>query len=85
MRDLRDEVVALIDEGSQRAEFDVPDSQLTALAILGAIRMTAVVGNRMGGSAKRLSDLLLGGLARRDDPRPELKRNEQSFMLGEAS
>jgi AcrR family transcriptional regulator len=85
MRDLRDEVVALIDDGSRRAEFEVADSQLTALAILGAIRMTAVVGNGTGASARRLSDLLLGGLARRDDPRPELKRNEQSFMVGEAS
>jgi AcrR family transcriptional regulator len=85
MRDLRDEVVALIDDGSRRAEFEVADSQLTALAILGAIRMTAIVGNRTGASAKRLSDLLLGGLARRDEPRPELKRTQRPLMVGEAS
>ena len=82
MRDLRDSVVALLDEGSRRAEFDVADSQLTALAILGAIRMTAIVGHRSGASAKRLSDLLLCGLARRDVEAPELKRIERPLMVG---
>jgi hypothetical protein len=81
MRDLRDELVALLKEGASRGEFEVADSELAALAILGAIRMTAVVGNPSGASARRLSDLLLGGLGRRV-ARPSLNLVEQRRAAG---
>jgi AcrR family transcriptional regulator len=85
MRDLRDEVVSLIEEGNRRGEFDTTDAQLAALAILGAIRMAAIVGSGTGGSSKRLSDLLLGGLARRTDPGASLARPAQALAIGGAS
>ncbi len=81
MRDLRDELVALLKEGASRGEFEVADSEVAALAILGAIRMTAVVGNPSGASARRLSDLLLGGLGRRV-ARPSLNLVEQRRAAG---
>jgi TetR/AcrR family transcriptional repressor of mexJK operon len=86
MRDLRDEVVSLIDEGNRRGEFDAADAQLAALAILGAIRMTALVGAGTSASSKRLSDLLLGGLARRTERAGiPLGRAEQALAIGGAS
>ncbi len=84
MRDLRDEVVALIDEGSDSGEFEAADNQLAALAILGAARMTAIVGNGTGASSKRLSDLLLGGLARRGQPDTS-RQVAEAIAIGGAS
>ncbi|NNM73473.1 TetR/AcrR family transcriptional regulator [Enterovirga aerilata] len=85
MRDLRDEVVSLIEEGNRRGEFDAADPQLAALAILGAVRMAAIVGGGTGASSKRLSDLLLGGLARREEPHCSSERHRQALAIGGAS
>ena len=85
MRSLREAVVAAIDEGTRRGEFDVDDSELAAVAILGAVRMTAMMGNGSGANARRLSELLLRGLARRGSARPTLNIVGSSLALGEAS
>ena len=64
MRELRNEINALLEQGVERGEFEAGDGNLAALAIVGAVRMTAMVGGA-GRSAKSLADLLINGLGRR--------------------
>ncbi|MGA0596714.1 TetR/AcrR family transcriptional regulator [Enterovirga sp. CN4-39] len=85
MRDIRDELANLIREGVELGEFEVADCELAAIAIVGAIRMTAIVGNGTAGSARRLSDLLLGGLARRTTLSQPAPRLNGVLVLGDAS
>ena len=63
-RALRDEIAGLLDEGSERGEFAFADSGVAALAIVGALRMAAVVEPAAVGSAGLVADLLLDGLRR---------------------
>jgi AcrR family transcriptional regulator len=67
-RHLREQIARLLDEGVERGELKAIDTELAALAIVGAVRMTAIVGASKRKGADVVADLVLQGLAH--DGRP---------------
>lgn len=84
MRALSSELTAILNEGSRNNEFRVIDTELAALAIIGAIRMAAMVG-RSERPAKGLADLLLSGLFPRGDAGPGRSTAEHELAYGATS
>jgi TetR/AcrR family transcriptional repressor of mexJK operon len=65
MRALRSEIEGLLDEATEDREFEPVDREVAALAIVGAVRMAAMVGTGSGRSATSLADLFINGLGGR--------------------
>jgi AcrR family transcriptional regulator len=61
-RHLREQIARLLDEGVERGELKAIDTELAALAIVGAVRMTAIVGASKRKGADVVADLVLQGL-----------------------
>jgi AcrR family transcriptional regulator len=61
-RHLRQQIARLLDEGVEQGEFKAIDTELAALAIVGAVRMTAIVGASKLKGAEVVADLVLQGL-----------------------
>jgi TetR/AcrR family transcriptional repressor of mexJK operon len=81
---LSGELTAILNEGSQKDEFGVVDTELAALAIIGAVRMAATVG-RSERPAKGLADLLLNGLLQRSDTGRGSKPADRELAYGATS
>jgi TetR/AcrR family transcriptional repressor of mexJK operon len=66
-RRLRETIVRLLDRGVEQGEFKPFDTELAALAIVGAVRMASVVGPSKRKGADLVADLFLRGLVRDND------------------
>jgi len=84
-RALRSQVAQLVADGINTGEFKPLDAELAALAIVGAVRMTAIVGSPRRKAADLVSDLVLGGLASQGERVQQPNLVTSSITVGAAS
>jgi TetR/AcrR family transcriptional repressor of mexJK operon len=75
-RRLREKIEQLLERGVEQGEFNALDTQLAALAIVGAVRMTAIVGAAKRKGADIVADLILQGVLRNEP----LRQNDTSRL-----